>query len=122
MTNNPIALPGKIIEPPTEKQNDPTNAEQYNWNMTSTSIPATIINRVGSQTISYFFHPLQIFKTYQLENLRPDLLAGLTVAVVLLPQAIAFALIAELPPAVGLYAAIVTAIVGALLIPHLCWC
>ena len=46
--------------------------------------------------------------------MRSDLIAGVTVAVVLLPQAIAFALIAELPPAVGLYAAIVAAIVGAL--------
>jgi SulP family sulfate permease len=41
--------------------------------------------------------------------------AGLTVAVVLLPQAIAYALIAELPPQVGLYTAIVAAIVGALM-------
>jgi SulP family sulfate permease len=40
--------------------------------------------------------------------------AGLTVAVILLPQAIAFAIIAELPPEMGLYAAIVGAIVGAL--------
>ena len=82
--------------------------------MTSTSIPATIINRVGAQTISYFLRPVQIIKSYQIGNLRPDILAGLTVAVVLLPQSIAFAMIAELPPSVGLYAAIVTAIIGAL--------
>ncbi len=41
-------------------------------------------------------------------------LTGLTVAVVLLPQAIAYAMIAELPPQMGLYAAIVAAMVGAL--------
>ena len=82
--------------------------------MTSTSIPATIINRVGAKTISYFLHPVEIIKSYQIENLRPDILAGLTVAVVLLPQSIAFAMIAELPPAMGLYAAIVASIVGAL--------
>ena len=82
--------------------------------MISTSIPERIINRVGTKTFSYFLHPVQTIKSYQLENLRPDVLAGLTVAVVLLPQSIAFAMIAELPPAVGLYAAIVTAIVGAL--------
>ena len=82
--------------------------------MTSSSIPATIINRVGVQTFSYFTHPIQTIRSYQIENLRPDLLAGLTVAVVLLPQSIAFAMIAELPPAAGLYAAIVTSIVGAL--------
>jgi SulP family sulfate permease len=38
----------------------------------------------------------------------------LTVAVVLLPQAIVFALLAGLPPQMGLYSAIVVAIVGAL--------
>jgi SulP family sulfate permease len=42
------------------------------------------------------------------------LIAGITVAVILLPQAIAFALIAELPPQMGLYAGIVGALIGAL--------
>ncbi|MGC9520741.1 MAG: SulP family inorganic anion transporter, partial [Anaerolineae bacterium] len=46
--------------------------------------------------------------------LRPDLIAGLTIAVISLPQAMAYALIAELPPEMGLYTAIVGAIVGAL--------
>ena len=82
--------------------------------MTSTSIPAKVINRLGSETVSFFLRPVSIIQTYERSNLRSDLIAGLTVAVVLLPQAIAFALIAELPPAVGLYAAIVASIVGAL--------
>ena len=63
---------------------------------------------------SFFVQPVDLFRTYRLGNLRPDIVAGLTVAVVLLPQAIAYALIAELPPQTGLYAAIVAAIVGAL--------
>jgi SulP family sulfate permease len=62
----------------------------------------------------YFLQPVRLVRSYQQENLRPDLIAGLTIAVILLPQAIAFALIAELPPQMGLYAAIVGAIVGAL--------
>jgi SulP family sulfate permease len=61
-----------------------------------------------------FAQPVSLFRGYDLSSLRPDLLAGLTVAVILLPQAIAYALIAELPPQTGLYAAIVAAIVGAL--------
>jgi SulP family sulfate permease len=61
-----------------------------------------------------FAQPVSLFRGYELNNLRPDLVAGLTVAVILLPQAIAYALIAELPPQTGLYAAIVAAIVGAL--------
>jgi SulP family sulfate permease len=63
---------------------------------------------------SFFLQPIHIVRGYRLENLRPDLVAGLTVAVILLPQAIAYALIAELPAQFGLYAAIVAAIVGAL--------
>ena len=63
---------------------------------------------------TYLLQPVHLFRTYDRRNLRPDLVAGLTVAVILLPQAIAFALIAELPPQMGLYAAIVGAIVGGL--------
>ncbi len=62
----------------------------------------------------FFLRPLKVFRGYSLTDLRPDMIAGLTVAVVLLPQAIAYAMIAELPPEVGLYAAVVGAIVGAL--------
>ncbi|MFQ5592680.1 MAG: SulP family inorganic anion transporter [Anaerolineae bacterium] len=61
-----------------------------------------------------FLQPLRLSQTYAPQYLRSDLIAGLTVAIILLPQAIAFALIAELPPQMGLYAAIVGAIVAAL--------
>lgn len=47
-------------------------------------------------------------------SLRDDLLAGLTNAVIVLPQGVAFALIAGLPPEYGLYTAIVPAIIAAL--------
>jgi SulP family sulfate permease len=47
-------------------------------------------------------------------SLRADLLAGLTGAVIVLPQGVAFAIIAGLPPEYGLYTAIVPAIVAAL--------
>jgi SulP family sulfate permease len=45
---------------------------------------------------------------------RADLVAGLTGAIIVLPQGVAFATIAGLPPEYGLYAAMVPAIVGAL--------
>jgi SulP family sulfate permease len=47
-------------------------------------------------------------------SLRVDFLAGLTGAVVVLPQGVAFATIAGMPPEYGLYAGIVPAIVAAL--------
>jgi len=74
---------------------------------------APVLDNVRA-TLSYFLRPVKFFRSYQPQNLRPDALAGLTVAIVLLPQAIAYALIAELPPTVGLYSAIVAAIVGGL--------
>lgn len=63
---------------------------------------------------AYFARPVEIARHYRREYLWPDAVAGLTTAIILLPQAIAYALIAELPPQMGLYAAIVAAIVGAL--------
>ena len=45
---------------------------------------------------------------------RADLLAGLTGAIVALPQGVAFATIAGMPPEYGLYAGMVPAIVAAL--------
>lgn len=47
-------------------------------------------------------------------TLRADLMAGITGAVIVLPQGVAFAVIAGLPPEYGLYSAIVPAIIAAL--------
>jgi len=51
---------------------------------------------------------------YISDSLRADAVAGLTVAVMGVPQAMAYALIAGLPPVYGLYTAIVTCAVAAL--------
>lgn len=48
------------------------------------------------------------------QHTRDDLLSGFTGALIVLPQAVAFATIAGLPPEFGLYAAMVPAIVAAL--------
>ena len=49
-------------------------------------------------------------------NIRGDILSGLVVALALIPEAIAFSIIAGVDPKVGLYAsfsiAVITAIVG----------
>src|SRR5574342_184855 len=47
-------------------------------------------------------------------SLRADLVAGLTGSFVVLPQGVAFATIAGLPPEYGLYTAMVPAVVAAL--------
>ncbi len=52
---------------------------------------------------------------YQRGDLRSDLAAGVTVGAMLVPQAMAYALLAGLPPEVGLYAATIPVLVYALL-------
>jgi SulP family sulfate permease len=51
-------------------------------------------------------------QTYLRQDLRHDLVAGITTAVLDVPQSMAYALIAGLPPVYGLYTSIVGAIVG----------
>ncbi len=51
---------------------------------------------------------------YDRRNLRSDLAAGLTVGAMLVPQGMAYALLAGLPPEIGLYAATVPVVVYAL--------
>lgn len=57
---------------------------------------------------------LKWFKFVNKETLKADLVAGLTGAVIVLPQGVAFATIAGLPPEYGLYTAMVTPIIAAL--------
>lgn len=84
-------------------------------------------NHLGLQPISSFqkgiigpFFVLRLknfFKKFNLsdrQSVRQDFLAGLTGAVVVLPQGVAFAAIAGLPPQYGLYTAMVPAIIAAL--------
>ena len=52
---------------------------------------------------------------YERQNLRGDISAGITIGAMLVPQAMAYALLAGLPPQVGLYAATLPVIVYALL-------
>lgn len=54
------------------------------------------------------------FKLVSKESIKADLVAGLTGAVIVLPQGVAFATIAGLPPEYGLYTAMVTPIIAAL--------
>lgn len=58
---------------------------------------------------------LSDYRAEWFSNVRGDLLAGLTVALALIPEAIAFSLLAGLAPAVGLYASFIIAITTAFL-------
>ena len=55
------------------------------------------------------------FRGYQRVWLRGDVVAGVTVAAYLVPQVMAYATVARLPPVVGLWAALVPLAVYAVL-------
>ena len=57
---------------------------------------------------------LRWFQLINRETLKADAMAGVTGAIIVLPQGIAFATIAGLPPEYGLYTAMVTPIIAAL--------
>jgi SulP family sulfate permease len=69
-------------------------------------------------TLPHWLKPFMPFLTWwpmvNRGTLREDLMAGLTGAIVVLPQGVAFATIAGMPPEYGLYAGIVPAIIAAL--------
>ncbi|NNF20400.1 MAG: hypothetical protein HKN67_00530, partial [Saprospiraceae bacterium] len=50
---------------------------------------------------------ISLSENYRSKYLKYDLIAGLTVAVMLVPQGMAYAVLAGLPPIYGLYAALV---------------
>lgn len=57
---------------------------------------------------------IEWIRDYKKENFIPDFIAGLTIAVVLIPQSMSYALIAGIPPVYGLYAAAIPPIIAAL--------
>lgn len=68
------------------------------------------MRRVKEQLLPF----LLWFPLVNRKSLRDDMFAGLTGAVVVLPQGVAFAIIAGLPPQIGLYTAMVPPIIAAL--------
>ena len=76
----------------------PTEATARNWT-------EPLSRWIGFTTLSH---------NYRTANLRQELIAGITVAALLVPQGMAYALLAGLPPVMGLYASILPMIVYAL--------
>ncbi|MGB5358412.1 MAG: SulP family inorganic anion transporter, partial [Eudoraea sp.] len=62
-----------------------------------------------------FFPILQTLRSYKREELPKDILAGFSVAIVIIPQGMAYAMIAGLPPVYGLYASLMPVLMYALL-------
>src|SRR6201997_3372538 len=63
-----------------------------------------------------WFRPLpEWLLSYRRDWLRPDIVAGLTTGAVIIPKAMAFAMIAGLPVQLGLYTALVPMMIYAVL-------
>lgn len=62
-----------------------------------------------------YFPGIQTLRNYRREDLPGDLIAGVIVAVMLIPQGMAYAVLAGLPPQMGLYASILPLVIYGLL-------
>ena len=68
-----------------------------------------------SAAVQYRWNPIRAWwPRVNRQTLKDDALAGLSTALIVLPQGLAYAAIAGLPPEYGIYGAIVPAILGAL--------
>src|SRR4051812_186609 len=71
-------------------------------------------NQNESQADERLTHRLTRFLTNRRDIIAADLIAGVTVSMVAIPQSLAYAQLAGVPPIRGLYAAFLPTIVGAL--------
>lgn len=74
-----------------------------------------LLTNSAAMNLKSFFPFLDWIKNYNGDFLKGDLSAGLTVGVMLIPQGMAYAMIAGLPPIYGLYASTFPLIIYALL-------
>ena len=65
--------------------------------------------------ITRFFPIIKDLLTYNQATLFSDLIAGLSIAVIVIPQGLAYAMIAGLPPIYGLYAALIPQLIHGIL-------
>jgi SulP family sulfate permease len=71
----------------------------------------SVVKRPNERSLSRFVPIASWIREYDGKTLRADAVAGLTTAVMLVPQAMAYAMLAGLPPITGLYASVVPLVV-----------
>ena len=69
----------------------------------------------NTSSLARFLPIIDWLKTYRRQDFTDDLFAGIITAILLVPQGIAYAILAGLPPQLGLYASILPPIMYALL-------
>jgi SulP family sulfate permease len=73
-----------------------------------------LVSRTNEFAMNRLLTVLSWPAVYKMDSLKADILAGLTVALVLIPQSLAYAELAGLPPYYGLYAAFLPPLVASL--------
>ena len=81
----------------------------------SSSESLSLSPKSGGKAITHYLPFLDWLVHYRREDLVGDLLGGVIVAIMLVPQGMAYAMLAGLPPQVGLYASIVPLVIYGLL-------
>ena len=66
-------------------------------------------------TLERWIPAIQWLKVYNRKDFSSDVIAGLVVSIMMIPQGLAYALLAGLPPEIGLYASVLPIIAYALL-------
>ncbi len=85
----------------------PGNARALPFAATAQCCARVTIGRWGARRLLANIIPaLKWIKGYKRSDLRADAVAGVTVAVLLVPQGMAYAMLAGLPPVAGLYASV----------------
>jgi SulP family sulfate permease len=67
------------------------------------------------QLATPFRPPIETARHYNFHKFRKDLFAGITVSVLEVPQSMAYAIVAGVPPQYGLYSSVIQGVIGALL-------
>lgn len=77
-------------------------------------MPNTLPTHPAARLLCKYLPAINVLRTYTRADLQADFVAGLSVAAVAVPQAMAYAISAGVPPMYGLYTAVVMTAVGAL--------
>ena len=82
---------------------------------TQKAVPALVLSRTRDAGLSRYVPALEWLRHYRRQDLTGDLTAGVIAAIMVVPQGMAYAQLAGLPPQAGLYASIVPPVLYALL-------
>lgn len=108
-------LAKELFEGPEKKTaNLTSNKKPANPQASPAWSPAVLIKLLW-QTLTAIFPILEWASNYKKADLPGDLIAGITVTVMLIPQGMAYAMLAGLPPITGLYASLIPLLVYVLM-------